>query len=217
MKLPLRLLLFGLVLFSALLAKDIKLGVERWDIKTSVPVGADLAYGKRVDFTDIIALPDPVAHPKMNDHRYAHDRYPAFENKLGVKEGDILTVQGWLHIVAGENDGDYHFQISASEVSGDDCLIVEVPIDNPAFVGSPELRKAVADVRAFLKKNALHGKKPSEAGTIVNTPILIDVTGQLFYDDAHVTHPGGPRRGKHGQKAATLWELHPVTAIKLAD
>ena len=72
-------------------------------------------------------------------------------------------------------------------------------------------------MRAFLLTNALHGKKPSEGGTIVKTPIHVDVTGQLFYDDDHVTHPGGPRRGKHGQKAATLWELHPVTAIKLAE
>ncbi|MSU46646.1 MAG: hypothetical protein EXS42_05870 [Lacunisphaera sp.] len=212
-----RLLLLGFVLFSALLAKDIKPGVERWSIKTSVPAGTDMAHGKTVPFADLIALPDPVPHPKMNDHLYAHDRYPAFANKLGVKEGDILTVRGWLHIVARENDGDYHFQISASKESGDDCLIVEVPIDDPAFVRSAELRKAVADVRAFLKKNALNGKKPSEGSTIVKKPILVDVTGQLFYDDAHVTHPGGPRRGKHGQKAATLWELHPVTAIRLAE
>jgi hypothetical protein len=216
MKLIFRLFLLSAALLAALPAKELKPGVERWSVKTSVPAGADLAHGKMVPFADLVALPDPVPHPRMNDHRFAHDRYPAFANKLGVKEGDILTVRGWLHIVAGESDGDYHFQISASKESGDDCLIVEVPIDDPEFVGSAELRGAVAEVRAFLLANALHGRKPSEGGTIIKKPLLVDVTGQLFYDDAHVTGPGGPRRGKHGQKAATLWELHPVTAIKLA-
>ena len=37
-----------------------------------------------------------------------------------------------------------------------------------------------------------------------------EVAGQLFYDDAHV---GDQPRGKRGMKAATLWELHPVTHI----
>ena len=38
------------------------------------------------------------------------------------------------------------------------------------------------------------------------------VTGQLFFDDAHV---GDPPRAKRGMKAATLWEIHPITTIEL--
>jgi len=36
----------------------------------------------------------------------------------------------------------------------------------------------------------------------------------MFYDDAHV---GDQPRGKKGMKAATLWEMHPVTAIAFAS
>jgi len=39
------------------------------------------------------------------------------------------------------------------------------------------------------------------------------MTGQLFFDDSHV---GDAPRGKKGMKAATFWELHPVTAISFA-
>jgi hypothetical protein len=44
-------------------------------------------------------------------------------------------------------------------------------------------------------------------------PVYVTVTGILFYDDSHV---GDAPRGKKGMKAATLWELHPVTAIAFA-
>ena len=45
-------------------------------------------------------------------------------------------------------------------------------------------------------------------------PVHVQVTSQLFYDDAHV---GDPPRGKKGCKAATLWELHPVTDLEFAQ
>ena len=41
----------------------------------------------------------------------------------------------------------------------------------------------------------------------------VEMTGQLFYDDAPV---GDSPRGKKGCKAATLWELHPVTELRFA-
>ena len=56
----------------------------------------------------------------------------------------------------------------------------------------------------------LHGKAPSESGRIVK-PVYVKVTGQLFYDDAHV---GQPPRGKKKMQAATLWEVHPVIDVQ---
>lgn len=44
-------------------------------------------------------------------------------------------------------------------------------------------------------------------------PPFVTVTGQLFYDDAHV---GTEPRGKKGCKAESLWEIHPITAIVFA-
>jgi hypothetical protein len=118
----------GLVLvlwFSGTLATqhEIKPGVERWPIKTSVPAGADLSLGKSVSYADLAKLADPPDVQK-NDHRYQSARIPMFTNALGVKEGDILTTTGWLHLVAGENDGDYHIQISDQQDSQASCVVV---------------------------------------------------------------------------------------------
>jgi hypothetical protein len=45
-------------------------------------------------------------------------------------------------------------------------------------------------------------------------PPFVAVTGQLFYDDAHV---GDPPRGKKGCSAETLWGVHPITNLKCAS
>jgi hypothetical protein len=180
--------------------------VERWPIKTSLP---DKPVSKTVAIASLIALPDPP-DVKKNDQRYQAARIPSFQNQLSVKEGDLVTTSGWLHLVGGEADGDYHIQISANLGSGDNCLIVEVPNTSEKFVSAAALRPKFAVVRDFIKAKLLRGLEPSANGSVMNHPVYVKITGQLFYDDSHV---GDPPRGKKGMHAATLWELHPVTGI----
>jgi hypothetical protein len=118
-------------------------------------------------------------------------------------------------LVAGESDGDYHIQISNSQASGDDCVVVEVPRPEETFVASAPLREAAATVRAFIRSNLLHdpNQEPGEAGRVMVHPPFVRVTGALFFDDAHV---GDRPRGKRQMKATTLWELHPVTVLAFA-
>ena len=53
--------------------------------------------------------------------------------------------------MAGEEDGDYHIQISETNDTFDNCLVVEVPKDDPVFVeNSPDLVTASKAVRAFI-------------------------------------------------------------------
>jgi hypothetical protein len=212
-----------IVLFVSLVsfvwaASGLNPGKSRWSIKTSVPENVDLAQAKEVDLSALIALEAP-SDVKKNDPRYQDKRIPKFENSLNLKEGDIISVEGWLHLVALENDskyhrdGDYHIQISGSRDSGDNCLIVEVPRPEKAFVDSAEIRKTSEKVRAFIKNKLLRGKEPSTSGSVMQHPPYVKVTGQLFFDDAHV---GDPARGKKKMKAATLWEIHPVTDMSFA-
>lgn len=114
-------------------ARGIKPGVERWPIKTSVPAASDLAHANSVRYLDLVKLPDPDPPVGRNDHRYQSARIPPFPNDLNVKEGDIISTTGWLHLVAGEDDGDYHIQLSDSPDSQSNCLIVEVPNPDPAL------------------------------------------------------------------------------------
>ncbi len=150
-------ILAGLVFTASLslaTSHDIKPGVERRPIKTSLPPGTNVEQGKSVPYADLVKLSDPLGVGK-NDRRYQAARIPAFTNALGVKEGDILTTAGWLHLVAGETDGDYHIQISDSQDSQASCLIVEVPNPDPAFVAAADLRPHFQKVRDFIKAKLL--------------------------------------------------------------
>jgi hypothetical protein len=194
-------------------AKDAKPGVERWPIKTSLPAGAEVTKPIEVPLLRLLILAEPpgVTH---NDRRYQAARIPEFSNSLDLKEGDIISTSGWLHLVAAEDDGDYHIQISASPTDGNNCLIVEVPRDEAQFVTSPQVRQLSGAVREFVRTQVLQGQEPPVGGVSVVSPaVYVKVTGQLFYDDAHV---GDPPRGKKGMKAKTLWEIHPITKIDAA-
>ena len=186
-------------------------GSERWPVKTSVPDGTNFSKPAKATMTELMALKD-VDGVTHNDKRYQSERIPA---KAGDKlpEGMLVTTTGWLRLVAGETDGDYHIQISNSATSGDQCLIVEVPNPDPDFVATASLRPEFEAVRTFIKTKMLAGKDPSPAGSVMQHEVFVTVTGILFYDDSHV---GDAPRGKKGMKAATLWELHPVTAMVFA-
>jgi hypothetical protein len=186
-------------------------GVERWPIKTSLSAQADVTHPKVVGFIDLLGLEDAPGVTK-NDARFQSALIPGFDNPLKLKEGDIVSVSGWLHLVAGESDGDFHIQMSGSQSSGNRCLIVESPKPDPAFVSDPTVTALSTKVRKFIMDKVLLGQTPSSSGTVVE-PVYVTVSGQLFYDDSHV---GDAPRGKKGMKAATLWELHPLTDIKLA-
>ena len=205
-----RTFLFTLVLTAASCAAYAQ-GTERWSIKTSVPEGTNFSKATQVALLDLLALPNApeVTH---NDPRYQSARIPA---KAGDQfpEGKLITTTGWLHLVAGETDGDYHIQISGSAETGDHCLIVEVPNPDPKFTESADLQPKFAAVRDLIKTKMLAGKDPSVSGSVMQHPVYVTVSGILFYDDSHV---GDQPRGKKGMKAATLWELHPVTAIAFA-
>ncbi len=207
------LLAIALVYTYSALATDAKPGVERWPIKTSLPGGVEVNQAKNVQLLRLLILEDPPG-VKNSDKRYQAARIPELPNSLDLKEGDIISTVGWLHLVAAEDDGDYHIQISASPTDGNNCLIVEVPKDDAEFVESPQVRQLARNVREFIRTQILKGKEPAVGGSKVVTPaVFVKVTGQLFYDDAHV---GTPPRGKKGMKAKTLWEIHPITKIESA-
>ena len=136
---------------------------------------------------------------------------PWSEDPGGLREGQILSTTGRLHLIGAEPDGDYHVQISVAAGSGNHCLIVEVPKAEPAYVADATLHPRLEVVREFMRTRLLRGREPSQNGSVMQHPPCVKVSGQLFFDDWHVTDANP--RGKKGMKAATLWELHPVTAI----
>jgi len=105
-----------------------------------------------------------------------------------------------------------HIQVSPThdDDQGTDFLIVEVPTPETEFVADTSLDAPLEAARSLIRERMLQGREPSTRGSVLTHPACVEVAGQLFYDDAHV---GDQLRGKTGMKAATLWELHPVTHI----
>jgi hypothetical protein len=189
----------------------VKPGAKRWPIKTSVPEDADLTHPKFVPLKKLLTLGDPP-NAKRSDKRYQDALIPPFSNSLKLQEGNIVSTTGYLHLVATEPDCDYHIQISDSPTDGNNCLIVEVPMNDKEYVADEKVREQAGKVRAFIRDKLLKGKEPG-GGNIMQHEVYVTIAGQLFYDDAHV---GDQPRGKKGMKAATLWEIHPITSIKFA-
>lgn len=192
-----------LALSANIQAKEQKPGVERWAIKTTVP--RVVKSPTPIDFDKFVALPDPpsAAH---NNKKFQKARYQG--------EDQIMSVRGYIHLVAGEPDGDYHIQVSNDPRSGDHCIVVEVPKDDPTYVQDQYVREKAGAVRQFIREKLLAGKEPSSTGSVMQHPPYVEIAGALFFDDAHV---GDPPRGKKGMHAATLWEIHPVIGIRFVN
>src|SRR5260370_25645108 len=91
-------------------ASGLKRGGERWPVKTRVPAGTNFAKAQTIAFADLAAMP-AVADITKNDKRYQSAR---ITEKIAGKytEGQLLSVTGYIWLVAGETDGDYHIQVS---------------------------------------------------------------------------------------------------------
>jgi hypothetical protein len=194
-------------------------GKARWPIKTSLPDGTRAnSSGKKIALATLLKMPIAPG-VKDNDARFQDKLIPAFDNDLDLKEGDLVTTTGWLFLVATEKDDcDYHIQISLEARTTtdppqetDDCLIVEAP--RPDFLQGDDLSSDVTQERDFIKAKILAGKEPSSSASVMQHPVCVTVTGQLFYDDAH---EAGQLRGKKHMSSHTLWELHPITSFKFA-
>jgi hypothetical protein len=198
-----------LIIPSVSQAQELEPGVYRWSIKTSVVSGTPT---KKSTVDELLSLANPVDREAdvPADSRMA-------KTVNGFKEGDIITITGWLLLVALEDDpkkhqdGDFHIQIRNSPQWGDSCLIVEIPDSD--FVSDPQLKQKCARAREFVVSRLLNGKQPTTTGNKMTHPVFVTITGQLFFDG---THMDGPPRGKRGMHSYTCWELHPVINMSFA-
>jgi hypothetical protein len=198
-------------------------GKERWPVKITLVAGADLNNPKSVSLNVLLGLKNPP-NIKHDDPRFQDVRIPEFSNSVGVQEGDIIRTVGWLYLIATESDDcDYHIQISNQPrtttnkpTAQDGCVIVEAP--KPEFVDSTDLKQDLSTERTFIKTKILKGNEPSNGGSVMIHPVCVEVTGQLFYDDAHLGKGDATElRGKKGMNSNTLWELHPIISFRIVQ
>lgn len=131
-------------------------------------------------------------------------------------EKQKITVRGWIVAVKFERgeDHDFHFELSGTktwEPAGH--LIGEIP-GGSAYC---EARKKLWE---------LVSKDPNRKGDSfpLQNPVKVVVTGFLFFDSHHASkscEASGGRGIRGPEKAApnvkTVWELHPVIAVREAE
>src|SRR5450759_2725910 len=102
-------------------------GTERWPVKITLPTDAKNQTMTLADALKLQRLTDVT----KNDSRYQSERIM----DQPVKEDTLVTISGWLYLVAFESDDcDFHIQISPQPrttanppTKSDNCIIVEVP------------------------------------------------------------------------------------------
>jgi hypothetical protein len=202
---------------------EIKPGSARWPIKTSVP--ADLKLDKPgvlVPLSEFLALGPAATHASDDFQEVLYPRVSGAK----VREGQLVRTRGFMRVVAGEDDGDYHIQISETNDTFENCLIVEVPKDDADFVkNAPALLEASKGVRSFVMSRITNGQDPNGRIMTIKGPAFVEVTGQLFFDAEHQAAMSKNQfRGKSIGKGAdrkqlpskTSWEIHPITKIVFA-
>jgi len=110
-------LLIAAIAFTAFSAGREK--IKKSFAQSKVPVA--------VTVEDILQLPAPEG-VKVMDARYEDKVIPAFKNAKNLKEGDLVTLSGYFHVVSLESgSNDLQIQITSSSSDGNNCLIVKVP------------------------------------------------------------------------------------------
>jgi hypothetical protein len=211
------------VIFLALLLppQDMNPGKERWTVKTSV---THFKPAVEIPLRQLLTLPDPIKKfSGKSREKYQEQLIPSTVGASKLKEGDIVTVYGYIMLAALEcddngQDGDYHIQIRPVGYWSDSCLVVEVPF--PPFIkGNKMLKDSVQAARDFFDDKILKGKKHACFGTKNKPAPFVRITGQLFFDAHHInTEPRGKQNSdtKQKMKSYTCWEIHPVFSVSTA-
>ncbi|MCU1308357.1 MAG: hypothetical protein JWN45_3052 [Acidobacteriaceae bacterium] len=215
----------GVLIAISVYASDLKPGVDRWGVKTSVSKdqfknGTPKKVTK-MKLEDLLKFPPP--DPKKYDYKTFDAQTTEIDRMRGQdanrpQEGDIVRTDGFVQLImlsddgAKHRDGDYHVQITSDVKDRSKCLIVEVPFED--FVTDSNIPDEAA-LRDTLRKKLKPSKGEfSKSGSCMTHPPRMAITGQLFYD---VHHAAGSSRGRHGCTSPTEWELHPVFKMQFLD
>ena len=154
-----------------------------------------------------------VADAKMIAHK-PKITTTATSNRVKEEERNI-RVTAFLYAASREADNDFHLIIGRDpKVTPEMYMTMELsalpPKESDSF---PQLQAARAAFKKFFKTNA-GGKLPGLTYDFYDPPISVKIDGSLFFDMSHAKppHPGPPSLKN---KMPTIWEVHPITKIKL--
>jgi hypothetical protein len=159
------------------------------------------------DLKDLIASLTPET--KMIKHKPPITTAPTSDR---VKEEERnVSVAAFLYAASHETNNDFHLIVGRNhKLAPEMYMTMEVsglpPKGGAAFKDLNSARSAY--------KNFFGAKAPGFTYDFYDPPIPIKIEGSLFFDKTHAT---GLRPGPQSLKSRmpTIWEVHPLTSIKL--
>jgi hypothetical protein len=159
------------------------------------------------DLKDLIGSLTPES--KMVKHKPKITTGPKSDR---VKEEERnVSVGAFLYAASREADNDFHLIVGRTHDSTPEMyMTMEVsglpPKGSAAFA---DLNSARSSFKKFFG-----AKLPGFTYDFYDPPIPVEIEGSLFFDATHAT---GSRPGPSSLKSRmpTIWEVHPVTSIKL--
>jgi hypothetical protein len=177
---------------------------------TSGPV--DLAEApKAMRLNDLIAMQDP---PQRAD-RASRAVTPAAavgSTMSDIQAGDVVLLTGWIHRVFRAPDNTYRLHVSPNRSPGARELVALAPPPEQA-PDSSTVQTQLQTVRTFIRQQLLRQQEPSPRGSVMQRPILVQLTGRLSNP---VSSLGGPAPGKQSKGTAARWEISPVLEVRFA-
>lgn len=150
---------------------------------------------------------------------------PAFNVMAGLKiplaptsgrvtqEQRNVHVTGFLYAASREADNDFHLIVGRDPKAAGPAMYMTAEVSGLPAPGSPAF--AVLNTARTAFKNFFGSKLPLAGYDFYSTnPIPVVIEGSLFWDATHSTGqaPGPPSLKPN---MPTIWEIHPITSIKL--
>jgi len=173
----------------------VKCGEERWDVKTlSDPAANQVNFDpKPATVKQLYSMKAPTTGEAR--HASEQQTYVVQAKLVGYK----------IEFDAEKNTGDHDFHIVIQDLHGTQTMVVEIPDSQCAGACTSLKKDAIESARTAFQNGVT---KPPEAEFFaLHDPVMVEVTGVLFFDFAH----------RQTGLAKNCAELHPVTAFKFAS
>jgi hypothetical protein len=204
--------------------------IDAYEKAAKKPVTAALAAGDGATFGGTArksaklsiskATTEPFASVKalidtLPSHSTMKNRTPKITktatSKRVAEEDRNVSLKAFLYAASKEDDNDYHLIVGQSTTA-----VVEVYITMELSGLPKKSAKSFARLKKARKafEDFFAGNLPGTTYDFYDPPVPIEVKGSLFWDASHAT---GSRPGPQSlrPKIPTVWELHPISSIKM--
>jgi hypothetical protein len=161
-------------------------------------------------FANVKALIDTLpSHAKMKNH--TPKITTGSTSKRVTEEDRNVRLKAFIYAASKEDDNDYHLIVGQSTTASVEVYITMELSGLPAKSAKSfaKLKKARKTFETFFS-----GNLPGTTYDFYDPPVPIEVTGSLFWDASHATG-GRPGPQSLRPKIPTVWEVHPISSLKM--